>query len=40
MGTKGVSVAPWLARQVAEHILEGKPIEPAAEVKRFRRAFA
>jgi glycine/D-amino acid oxidase-like deaminating enzyme len=39
MGTKGVSVAPWLAKQVAEHILEGKPIEPTAEVKRFRRAF-
>lgn len=39
MGTKGVSIAPWLARQVAAHILEGSDIEPAASVNRFRRAF-
>ena len=39
MGTKGVSLAPWLARQVADHVLAGHPIEPAADVKRFRRAF-
>jgi len=39
MGTKGVSIAPWLARQVAAHILEGSTIEPAASIDRFRRAF-
>ena len=39
MGTKGVSLAPWLARQVAENLILGMPIEPAADVKRFRRAF-
>ncbi len=39
LGTKGVSLAPWLAKQLAAHILDGAPIEPAANVQRFKRAF-
>ncbi|HSK12353.1 MAG TPA: FAD-binding oxidoreductase [Phnomibacter sp.] len=39
MGTKGVSLAPWLGRQLARHILFGEALEPAADVKRFKRAF-
>lgn len=39
LGTKGVSLAPWLAQQLAAHLCAGKPIEPLADVNRFRRAF-
>jgi glycine/D-amino acid oxidase-like deaminating enzyme len=39
MGTKGVSIAPWLSKQVAAHLIKGDDIEPAANVNRFRRAF-
>ncbi len=40
LGTKGVSLAPWLAKQMAEHIMFGKNIEPAADIQRFKRAFS
>jgi glycine/D-amino acid oxidase-like deaminating enzyme len=39
LGTKGVSLAPWLAKQLVENVYDGKPIEPAADIARFRRAF-
>jgi len=32
LGSKGVLRAPWVARQLSEHLLEGKPIEPALDL--------
>lgn len=34
-GTKGCSLAPWLARQLAGHIKNGQPIQPEAGIGRF-----
>lgn len=34
MGSKGVSLAPYFARQLAEHIVSGKKINPEADVRR------
>lgn len=39
MGTKGVSLAPWLAKQVAEHLLHEAPLPPAVDIQRFKKAF-
>ncbi len=35
MGTKGCSLAPYYARQLADHICFGTDIDPAASVERF-----
>lgn len=35
MGTKGCSLAPYFARQLADHILHGTPIHPEASIGRF-----
>lgn len=40
MGTKGCSLAPFFARQLAEHIALGTPILGAADVRRFRRLLS
>jgi glycine oxidase len=32
LGSKGVLRAPWLARQLIEHLLDGKPIEPELDL--------
>ncbi|MEQ1749375.1 MAG: FAD-dependent oxidoreductase, partial [Prosthecobacter sp.] len=32
LGSKGVLRAPWLARQLMEHLLDGKPIEPELDL--------
>lgn len=32
LGSKGVLRAPWVARQLAEHLLDGKPIEPELDL--------
>lgn len=40
MGTKGCSLSPYFARQLAEHLKSGSPIEPAAEVGRFRKILS
>lgn len=37
MGTKGCSLAPYFARQLAEHLSQGTPILGAADVRRFSR---
>lgn len=37
MGTKGCSLAPFFAKQFADLLVEGKPILPEADVKRFER---
>lgn len=40
MGTKGCSLAPFFARQLADHLLEGKLIYADANVKRFEKILA
>lgn len=35
MGTRGVSYAPYLAANLADHIEQGLPIEPEADIQRF-----
>lgn len=37
MGTKGCSLAPYFAQQLAQHLINGKPLQPDADVNRFRR---
>ena len=37
MGTKGCSLAPWFAREMAAHIAHGEPISPEADIGRFNR---
>jgi glycine/D-amino acid oxidase-like deaminating enzyme len=37
MGTKGCSLAPYFAKQFADHLVYGKPIDALADVKRFNR---
>lgn len=36
-GSKGVLVGPWLARLLAEHLLNGTPIPPEVDAQRFYR---
>lgn len=40
LGTKGVSLAPWLGWQISQLLATGQMPEPAVDVRRFRRAFA
>lgn len=40
MGTKGCSLAPYFARQLAEHLLHQAPIHPEADVQRFNRILS
>ncbi|HMH24229.1 MAG TPA: FAD-binding oxidoreductase [Puia sp.] len=40
MGTKGCSLAPWFASQLAQYIAEGTPILPEADIKRFSRVLS
>jgi len=35
MGGKGVSLAPWFADELARHLVNGAPIAPGADVRRF-----
>ena len=35
LGSKGVSLAPWLARQWWNHLSEGVPFDPEVDVARF-----
>ena len=37
MGTKGCSLAPFFSKQFSDFLVEGKPISPEADVKRFER---
>lgn len=39
MGTKGCSLAPYFAKQLTLHLLEGREIDPLADVKRFTRVL-
>lgn len=40
MGTKGASLAPFFAHQLAQHITYGFPLLPEADVKRFSRMLS
>jgi glycine/D-amino acid oxidase-like deaminating enzyme len=37
LGTKGCSLAPWFAAQLAERLRAGKPVDPLADIHRFER---
>jgi len=40
MGTKGFSLAPFFAKQFTTHIIDGDPIDQAADIQRFKKALA
>jgi glycine/D-amino acid oxidase-like deaminating enzyme len=40
MGTKGCSLGPYFARQLAEHIKSGTSISPDADIRRFQRVLS
>ncbi|HEY0040653.1 MAG TPA: FAD-dependent oxidoreductase, partial [Flavisolibacter sp.] len=40
MGTKGTSLAPFFAHQLAQHIVYNFPIAPEADVHRFQRILS
>jgi len=40
MGTKGCSLAPYFAHELAEHVVNNKPINPLADVQRFKRILS
>jgi glycine/D-amino acid oxidase-like deaminating enzyme len=40
MGTKGCSLAPWFAKELADHLLCGKAITPEADIKRFTKILS
>ena len=35
LGTKGALLAPYWANHLAEHLLEGKPLDPEVDIQRF-----
>jgi len=37
LGTKGCSLAPYLARQLTDHLIEGHPLLPETDVRRHAR---
>ena len=39
MGTKGVSLAPYLAGQFARHLVDGEELEPEANISRYVSLF-
>lgn len=39
LGTKGTSLAPYFAHQLAQHLVHGTAITPEADVKRFERVL-
>lgn len=40
MGSKGASLAPFFANQLAQHIVHQLPLTPEADVRRFQRILA
>lgn len=40
MGTKGSSLAPFFAQQMAQHIIHHLPVHPEADVQRFSRILS
>lgn len=39
MGSKGCSLAPWAAQQFVRHLLEGTPLPPEIDIKRYFNAL-
>ncbi|HEY9363521.1 MAG TPA: FAD-dependent oxidoreductase [Chitinophagaceae bacterium] len=37
MGTKGCSLAPFFAKQMADHLIKQTPLNPEADINRFQR---
>ena len=40
MGTKGCSLAPFFAKQLADHLCNDKPLNPEADIKRFQKILS
>ena len=40
MGTKGCSLGPYFAKQLAEYISQGTPVSPEVDVKRFQKVLS
>jgi hypothetical protein len=40
MGTKGCSLAPYFANQLAQYLVHQSPIDPLADVIRFRKILS
>lgn len=40
MGTKGCSLAPYFAQQLAQHLVKGAPMQPDADVRRFKKVLS
>lgn len=40
MGTKGCSLAPFFAAQLAAHLIDGKPVMHEADISRFRKLLS
>ncbi len=40
MGTKGCSLSPYFASQLTQHLINGSPITPEADVNRFTKVLA
>lgn len=40
MGSKGASLAPWFAKQMADMICDNKPVQPEVDIDRFRRVLS
>jgi glycine/D-amino acid oxidase-like deaminating enzyme len=40
MGTKGCSLAPWFAQQLAQFLIHDSPIDPEADVRRFEKILS
>jgi glycine/D-amino acid oxidase-like deaminating enzyme len=39
MGSKGCSLAPWFAKELADNLIHKKPINPLANVQRFSKVL-
>ena len=40
MGTKGCSLAPYFANELAQHLINNRPINPLADVQRFSKVLS
>jgi glycine/D-amino acid oxidase-like deaminating enzyme len=40
MGTKGCSLAPFFAKQITDHLVNGKTISPEADINRFKKMLS
>jgi len=40
LGTKGCTLAPYFANELTEHLINGKTINPLADVQRFSKILS